>query len=74
MRDALLLNGLSSPRESDVQILLKRHDREGLQFDRGALAIELENLVRQQLYAKAADYDRAAAAPPSPKQPWSVLL
>lgn len=55
MRDAFILNGLPSPRDSDVKISLEQasHNRDGLQFDRGKLAMELERLVRRELCAKA---------------------
>ncbi|CAM9761994.1 unnamed protein product, partial [Scytosiphon promiscuus] len=51
MRDALVLNGLPSPRESDARISLQRAsiDDQGLHFDRRKLGIELEQLIRKEL-------------------------
>lgn len=51
LRDAFLLNGLPSPRESDVKLSLKHacHDNDGVQFSRGKLALELEKLIRKEL-------------------------
>lgn len=50
-RDALLLNGLPSPRESDARISLQHASIEdqGLQFDRSKLGVELEHLIRKEL-------------------------
>lgn len=55
VRDALLLNGLPSPRESDVTIFLEHASLgdEGLQFDRGKLELELEKLVRREMCLKS---------------------
>ncbi|CAN0110638.1 unnamed protein product, partial [Hapterophycus canaliculatus] len=51
MRDAFVLNGLPSPRESDAKISLQRAfiDEQGLQIDRRRLGIELEHLIRREL-------------------------
>lgn len=50
-RDALLLNGLPSPREYDARISLQHASIEdqGLQFDRSKLGVELEHLIRKEL-------------------------
>lgn len=50
-RDALLLNGLPSPRDSDARISLQHAsiDSQGLQFDRSKLGVELEHLIRKEL-------------------------
>lgn len=50
-RDALLLNGLPSPRESDARISLQHAsiDDQGLHFDRSKLGVGLEHLIRKQL-------------------------
>lgn len=52
-RDALLLNGLPSPRESDARISLQHasiDDNQGLHFDRSKLGVELEHLIRKELF------------------------
>lgn len=51
MRDAFHLNGLPSPRESDVRTSLNRvsSEAEGLQFDKNKLALEVEEMVRTEL-------------------------
>ncbi|CAM9824119.1 unnamed protein product, partial [Ectocarpus fasciculatus] len=52
IRDALLLNGLPSPRESDAKISLQHAstDDQGLRFDRSKLGVELEHLIRKELF------------------------
>ncbi|CBJ49003.1 hypothetical protein Esi_0115_0046 [Ectocarpus siliculosus] len=52
IRDALLLNGLPSPRESDAKISLQHAstDDQGLRFDRSKLGVELEHLIRRELF------------------------
>lgn len=51
IRDAHILNGLPSPRESEARISLQHAsiDNQGLRFDRGKLAVELERLIRKEL-------------------------
>lgn len=51
IRDALLLNGLPSPRESDVRLSLQHTstDSQGLHFDRRKLGVELKHLIRNSL-------------------------
>lgn len=55
MRDALILNGLPSPRESDVTMSLERASKDslGLQFDRSKVVQDLEKLVRKGLCLKS---------------------
>lgn len=51
MRDAFHLNGLPSPRESDIRTSLDRvsGEAQGLHFDRDKLALELGRMVRAEL-------------------------
>lgn len=51
IREAHILNGLPSPRESDARISLQHAsiDNEGLHFDRSKLGVELERLLRKEL-------------------------
>lgn len=51
IRDALLINGLPSPRESDLRLTLQHTstDNQGLQFDRSKLGVELKHLIRNAL-------------------------
>lgn len=51
IRDALLVNGLPSPRESDLRLTLQHTstDNQGLQFDRSKLGVELKHLIRNAL-------------------------
>lgn len=51
IRDALHLNGLPSPRESDVALSLQHTstDNQGLHFDRSKLGVELKHLIRKAL-------------------------
>lgn len=55
LRDALVLNDLPSPRESDVDFFLERahHDKDTEQFNRGKVALEIEKTVRKELCARA---------------------